>query len=297
MKIIEYFTQSKVENIALLMKCLFDRIPILIQTKTDQIAEDFINELMSLISFRNPLIYYTDFVEIEDYMNLNENEESDFDIPRNIFICYPFALEKCLESFNSFNNWIISSSQENPNFLALVKEKLYRNQKFFLYVEIFEKEICSQIEGPTFPNLNIDFEKWLYHDAIKNTEVSIEKMKRIISKQIRLKKLPQELYDNVMNFSFEENELKMNLIKKEILNFYQASKRAFNTLNRFKNLKNFGLNAKISKKTLYKTIAYDHASSERLFEFIKSEWNTNYEIFLESKKISDFADTFESLWG
>ena len=89
----------------------------------------------------------------------------------------------------------------------------------------------------------------------------------------------------------------MNLIKKEILNFYQASKRAFNTLNRFKNLKNFGLNAKISKKTLYKTIAYDHASSERLFEFIKSEWNTNYEIFLESKKISDFADTFESLWG
>jgi len=89
----------------------------------------------------------------------------------------------------------------------------------------------------------------------------------------------------------------MNLIKKEILNFYQACRRTFSTLNRFKNLKNFGLNAKISKKTLSKTIAYDHASSDRLFEFIQSEWDTNYDSFLESKKISDFADTFESLWG
>ena len=95
----------------------------------------------------------------------------------------------------------------------------------------------------------------------------------------------------------EELELKRNLIIKEIGNFYKACKRAFNLLNRLKNLELLGYSAKISSKTLLETIAYHSSDMQRINKFLKAEWGTNYQIFLETKKLSNFTDTIESLWG
>ena len=64
-----------------------------------------------------------------------------------------------------------------------------------------------------------------------------------------------------------------------------------------KNLETYGLKSQISSKTLYNTVAYEKASIERVLSFIDAEWRSNYSSFLEAKKVSNFADTFESLWG
>ena len=100
-----------------------------------------------------------------------------------------------------------------------------------------------------------------------------------------------------MNFYFEEMELKENIIKKEISDFYLASKRMLNILSRMKNLEVLGYSTSISSKTLFSTIAYNQSSIERILNFIMQEWNMNYYTFLNSKKSSNFTDTFESLWG
>ena len=236
-----------------------DRTPILICGDSDQEVEDFINELNLLINFRTQIIFYTDFVDTNDYINLIENEENDFEIQRSIFICYPFAIEKIIETVPLFNSWILGISNETQLLYTKIKEFLFSKQDYFLNIDLDQKVLKTQIEGKKFPNLKLDFEKTLYQNAINNTEIAIERMRRVISKKIDTKKMPKDLIRNILNFSLEEKDLQINLIKKEITDFYQACKRAFNILNCMKNLETYGLKSQISSKTLYNTVAYEES--------------------------------------
>ena len=299
MNLIELFTNSKNEDIALILHCLLDRIPIVIVSSNEEEVENIMNGLTNLISFRTVMIFYTDFVNLDDYNNLLESEEYDMDVQRNIFLCYPFALEKAIEIFEDFNFWVIgctNSIENRPNLNKLFNGLINKNSPFLL-IDIHKNSLKPRIEGNKADKFDISFEKSLYQNAINHTEVAIEKMKRVISKRINSKKILNEQYENIMNFYFEEMELKENIIKKEITDFYLASKRTLNILTRIKNLESLGYSTSISSKTLFSTIAYNQSSIERILNFIMQEWNMNYYAFLNSKKSSNFTDTFESLWG
>ncbi len=299
MNLIELFTSSKNEDIALILHCLLDRIPIVIISSNEEDVENIINGLTNLISFRNIMIFYTDFVDLDDYNNLLESEEYDMEIQRNVFLCYPFALEKAISLFSNFNFWIIgcTNNVENRPTLNKLFKVLNRASSQFLLINIHKNTLKPIKEGNNGIKLDISFEKSLYQNAINHTEVAIEKMKRIISKRINTKKILNEQYENIMNFYFEEMELKENIIKKEISDFYLASKRTLNILSRMKNLEVLGYPTNISSKTLFSTIAYNQSSIERILNFIMQEWNMDFKTFLNSKKSSNFTDTFESLWG
>jgi len=299
MNLIELFTSSKNEDIALILHCLLDRTPIIIVSSNEEEVENIMNGLTDLISFRNIMIFYTDFVNLDDYNNLLESEEYDMEVQRNIFLCYPFALEKAIEIFENFNFWIIgcTNSIENRPYLTKLFKGLTNNNSQFLLIDIQKNSLKPRIEGHKADKLDISFEKSLYQNAINHTEVAIEKMKRVISKRINTKKILNEQYENIMNFYFEEMELKKNIIKKEISDFYLASKRTLNILTRIKNLELLGYPTSISSKTLFSTIAYNQSSIDRILNFIMQEWNLDYYALLNSKKSSNFTDTFESLWG
>ena len=299
MNLIELFTSSKNEDIALILHCLLDRTPIIIISSNEEEVENIMNGLTNLISFRNIMIFYTDFVNLDDYNNLLESEEYDMEVQRNIFLCYPFALEKAIEVFENFDFWIIgcTNSIENRPYLTKLFKGLTNRKSQFLLIDIQKNSLKPRIEGNKANKLDISFEKSLYQNAINHTEVAIEKMKRVISKRINTKKILNEQYENIMNFYFEEMELKENIIKKEITDFYLASKRTLNILSRIKNLELMGYPTSISSKTLFSTIAYNQSSIDRILNFIMQEWNMNYYAFLNSKKSSNFTDTFESLWG
>ena len=299
MNLIELFTNSKNEDIALILHCLLNRMPIIIISSDEEEIENIINGLTNLITFRNIMIFYTDFVSMEDFENLIESEEYDMDVQRNLFLCYPFALEKAIEIFDIFNYWIIGclNNIENRTYLNTLIEQLYKSNSQFLRINIEKNSLKPRIENKKSDKIDISFEKSLYQAAINHTEVAIEKMKRVISKRINPKKILDEQYDNIMNFHFEEIELKENIIKKEITDFYLAAKRTLNILTRMKNLEMIGFPTRISSKTLFSTIAYNQSSIERILDFIIKEWNVNYFSFLNSKKSSNFTDTFESLWG
>ena len=149
MNLIELFTNSKNEDIALILHCLLDRIPIVIVSSNEEEVENMMNGLTGLISFRNVMIFYTDFVNLDDYNNLLESEEYDMEVQRNIFLCYPFALEKAIEVFEDFNFWIIgcTNNVENREMRALaafIDE--YAPQKAFVVCNEREERLHGQIK-------------------------------------------------------------------------------------------------------------------------------------------------------
>ncbi len=299
MEMIEYFSNSKIQDVARIMFSLLDRLPIVFMGDDDFEVEEILNETVSLISFRNPMIFYTDFVNEEELNQILENEEIDYDVERNIFVCYPFALKKCLERFSEFNNWVLGYSQStnDQKSLKTLLKRLNNSSRCFLKIKIQKGKLQTRFENPPSENINLDLEEILYLNAIERTEIAVEKIRRVVSKRIKRLSMEEDLIEDILNFSLEEKHLKENLIKREILDFYEASKRAFSLLNRLKSLKDFGFSAKISPKTLFNTIAFEEISIHRLIQFIKAEWDVDYNSFFENNKISKFMDKIESLWG
>jgi hypothetical protein len=299
MNLTELFSNSNTEDISLILYGLLNRIPILVTGPDDNEIESIINDFSTLLIFRNIMVFYTDFTSADDYLSFIENEEQDFDIQRNTYLCYPFAIEKVIDIVNNFHSWILGCSytEKDHTILSQIKEKLFVNSPFFIYIEIKNDYLIAQLEGKEFPQFNLTFERWILENAIKKTEISIERMRRVISKRLKIKKIGQDHYHNLMNFKVEELDLKSNIIKKEILDFFQASRRAFSILNRVRSIKELGMKSNISSKTLLNTIAYDRAPIKRILQFILEEWQTRFDEYLELKKVNNFTDTFESLWG
>jgi hypothetical protein len=293
----ELFSKSNVDDVAIILHSLLDRTPVLLIGSDEKEIDNILNELISLFNFRNIMIFYTDFSESEDLEGLIENEEQDYGIPRNLFVCYPYTIEKAIENFTQFKFWLFGCTQNEDDRFIRAREKLFNTTPYFLKVELKDSNLVAEIEGRSFPNVDFTFEKWIYENAIKKTEISVEKMKRVISKQINIKKLDKDYYQNLMNFQQEEFDLKLNLIKKELGNFYQACRRVFGILIRIKSLQNANINSVISVKTLIDTIVYNQAPIKRIMDFIFHEWKLDLNPFLEIKRISNFTDTFESLWG
>lgn len=217
MDLINRFSQSEIEDVSLLLKCLLDRIPIVIISDQEEIIENLINELISLIPFRNNLIFLSDFIELSDYLEIREYEENDLNSERNVFLCFPNASLKAIETITTFQSWIFGVIIDKNSYANYIKiyNKMYSLVDYFLKLEIDEKSLKTEIVGKSFPSFDLSLEKWIYENAINRTEIEIEKMKRIISKRTNYRKIPVEEKKSIMNFEIEEKEIKENIIKKK----------------------------------------------------------------------------------
>lgn len=299
MDLIEKICNSDIEDISLLLRCLIGRTPLIVLSDQEEIIENLMNDLISLLPFRNPLIFQSDFLNQEDYDQLIEFEEGDMNNERNVYLSFPETSLKAIEKIDHFNSWILGvviSKNNYSNYIS-IHNKVFSSSNYFLKLEIEENKLKTELIGKVFQNFDLSLEKWIYQNAINRTEVEIEKMKRVLAKRTRFKKIPLDEINSIMNFEVEEAEIKENLIKKEIGNFYNACKRSFNILNRIKILDSFNIQTNLSPRTFYSTIAYRNAPIERILDFIISEWNTDFFSLLNCKKSSNFTDSFESLWG
>ncbi|WP_371801960.1 hypothetical protein [Candidatus Lokiarchaeum ossiferum] len=299
MNIIEILSSSNIEEVSLIFQSLLNRTPILIIGSDEFIVEELINSLTSFMPFRNIVIFFDDFIHNDDYQALIENEEVDIETERNLFISFPNSVNKVINLTEIFFSWIVgcTDNEINRKVNEIIWNKFYINHDFFLKIDITDNKIKAEVIGRKFHPLDLTFERWLFQNAINRTEISIEKMKRVIAKSYKKSKISEADLEELMDFSFEELELKENILKKEIINFFQACKRTFSVLNRLKNIESFGFSTKISTRTIYSTIAYKFSSIGRILEFIEKNWKINFFTLLDAKKTSNFTDTFESLWG
>jgi hypothetical protein len=288
------------DDLALLFRAMFDRFPILILAEEQEKITNFIDDLLIFINFRNKQIFYTDFATLDEYKAIIENEEADLDVQRTLFICYPDSVQPLIKEIQcSFKSWIIGkvdSSIDNTD-SSDIKEVLYENSPFYVIINIKDGKESVNLEGKHFPSFDLKFEKQLMKNVILGTEVSIEKMKRVLAKKVDLKHTSKEQLKLLLDFDHEEIELKKNLIQKEALDFYQAAKRALYIMNRMEMLKQFGMDSSLADKTLSSTISYEAAKADRILDFIQSEWGIKFEAVIKSGRTSNFGDLIESMWG
>jgi hypothetical protein len=122
-------------------------------------------------------------------------------------------------------------------------------------------------------------------------------MKRTLSGKVKTEEIDEDLIKTLLDFDIEKEELKRNIFKKEIQNFYSGSKRAFFIFSRLNLLNNIDMNTKIGSKTLQETIDYNDAPIERIVSFVNKEWGEDFSLLIENGKKVNALDSMQSLWG
>lgn len=298
MNFFNFIEKLKRNEAALIFYCLLNKIPIIVFGDKHLKVDDLLIELSELIHFRKELVFYTDFISLSEYNELVQNENIDFHSQRAHIRCPTCVGLKALNQFTNFDSWLIGfeipDHKERVNTLiSSIKRKL----DLFLSISLFSKSVSVNLQGINWKLIDLSLELNLLQKISQDTEKSITKMMRVLSEKITLKDFDKDLIKSLLDFENEKKELKRNIIKKEIQNFFSGSKRAFFILSRLYLLYNIDINTKIGSKTLLDTIDYYDAPIERVIFFIKKEWGEDFSAIVENGKKVNALDSIQSLWG
>ncbi|MFX1399476.1 MAG: hypothetical protein ACFFAS_20820 [Promethearchaeota archaeon] len=298
MMFFEILDKLKRKNASLIIYCLLDRIPIIVFGDNSDRIDQFLVELSDLVPFRREYVFSTDFISMDEYINLIQNEDIDYNTQRVYIRCPSDVALKALNQFDNLNSWIISivdpKHEENLN---KIKTLIKKKSKVYLSILLSSDTITVKLEGFDEKQIDLSLEHNILRKISEDTEKSIVKMKRVLSERTKSNKLSNELISSLLDFETEKNELIINIFKKEIQNFYSGSKRAFFILSRLKLLTNMEIETKIGTKTLLETIDYDEAPINRILSFINKEWKEDFSDLIESGKKIYIGDKIQSLWG
>jgi hypothetical protein len=284
--------------VALIFYSLLDRIPIIVFSNEQQDVDDFLVDLSKFAHFRKEFVFYTDFISLSEYSNLIENENIDYNTQKIHIRCPTNVALKALNQFNKFSSWLIGfevvNNKDTVNSLInSIKKKLDQ----FLSIFLFPNSLSVKLQGINWKVIDLSLEQNILQKISQDTEKSVTKMMRVLSEKIKTKDFDKDLVKTLLDFENEKKELKKNILKKEIQNFFSGSKRAFFILSRLSLLNNIEINTRIGSKTLLDTIDYEEASIERILSFIRQEWGENFSSIIEDGKKVNALDSIQSLWG
>ena len=254
-------------NFSLLLRMILDRVPILIVGQNESLVDELVAKMISLAPHRSELIYYSDFVDEQDYLTLIQEEHDDFNSPRVIVRAPSNTTSHAVEHISNFKGWILGYTNRNGMKEELLNTFIKKETVCtVLFLEQFDK-INLKTYGMKSNNTDLTFEKRILNKAIKQTEIALEKMKRVLNKKTKLKK-ESEILRAVMNFDLEEEEIQKNILQEEIQSFVHAASRALAVLSRIDLLHELNIDIKIADQTLLRTIDYTNIQIERILEFV-----------------------------
>ncbi len=294
-KILDKF---KRHYISLILYCLLDRIPIIVMGDDSEKVNSFLIELSELIHFRRDYVFYTDFISLEEYEDLISNENIDYNYQRAHIRCPCDVAIKALNIFKNVDSWLIGIvSPRKKEDLVKLKDFISKKARIILYISLFSNKFSIDLEQMNLKSVDLTLEENIFKKISQDTEKSIIKMKRVLNDKITSNQLDRDLVKTLLDFEVEKSELKKNIFKREIQNFYSGSKRAFFILSRLNLLNNIEIYTKIGSKTLLETIDYEEAPIERIVSFIRKEWGEDFSDLIEDGKKSFMGDKIVSLWG
>lgn len=283
-------------NFTLLLRIVLDRLPILIIGDEPSEVDGLVNGLISLAPHRHEYVFWSDFVEPDEYLQLCQEEEDDFNIPRITFCSPSNASRHLFDRIEKFKGWIIGFDTSNGISKEFIIGSFIKYEKIFLTIFLEPNGFKFKLYGINNNDLSLQFEKKLIDKAFEKTEVALEKMKRVLKK--RIKTTPSnDIMAAIMRFDSEEEKIRMNIFIQEIQSFIQAGMRSLAILSRIDLLRELGFEIELSGKTLLQTIDYDEVEADRILQLIQSEYGVDFSNCIKHGRAVQVGDRIDGFWG
>ena len=301
MNLIELIDMFPRDDLALVFRCILDRVPVIVGGHDANLINQIVMKLVDFFPFRKEMVYGTDFLKREEYDSIVQEECMDYD-QHKILIRAPTHLEESiLEHMDDLRGWIIAMCvdgdidgfYENASRLrakSLVSSFVYFNKNA-------KMQFTRYFNGNRITNIETRLERNLLKRTLSQTSITIEKIKRVLDKKITNKSdINESILNSLVDLSQEEEIIKENMLKKEFTEFYQAARRGLAVLSRLNFLNQFHP-VRIGKKTFFDAVSYNESSTGRFLDFVRSEWGESFDDLIDDSKISALGDHLDGLWG
>ncbi len=283
-----------VKQFALLLRMLLDRIPIVLFGKQPESIDNLLDRIVSIIPHRQNYVFGKDFLQLEEYEELCQDEIENLDTKRAVFSSLTGDSHKIFDEIEDLKGWIIGFDTSNELKEGEIKSNMSKYN--FLGVYIGLEEIELSLYGLKEKEVDLKFEKNLIQKAINKTDVAVEKMKRVLKKRVKADPSKQVI-SNIMDFESEAGQIQQNIFNQEINIFTQAGERALAILNRITLLRKLGYKMKISGKTLLETIDCEDVTPDRLLQLVQAEYGEDYSACIKGGGAARFGDRIDGFWG
>ncbi len=300
MNLMELLSLFSPNDFALVLRCVFDRIPVIVGGKDKDFLDDFLMRICDFIAIRKEVIFGTDFLEREEHEVIIQEERMNYDNHRLIFRAPVNSEDMVLKHITDLKGWVIGMCM-NGNADAFYEKasRLRKQCPLSLFVKFDEKNKIEFVKLYAEGNNKLDtsLEKMIVKKTFSQTEHALERIKRVLDKKIQGNSdINSSIIASLVDLSQEESVIKENVFKKEILEFYQASRRGLALLTRLNFLNQFQP-VKIGKKTFFDAISYDDVSTQRFLDFVRAEWGERFDGLIDDSRLSVLGDHLDSLWG
>jgi len=280
---------------ALLLRIILDRIPVIIFGKDHNEIDNFLNGLISMAPHRHEYVFWSDFIENDEYLSLIQEEDNDFNIPRNVFCAPTNASKHIFNRIEKFRGWIIGFEISNGISQEGVISNFKNFEERFLIIIMEQNELKLTLFGVD-NNINLDFEKKIIDKAIQKTEIALEKMKRVLKKKIKTPP-SNDVMTAIMRFDIEEEKIRSNIFIQEIQTFIQAGMRSLAILSRIDLLRELGFDVELSGNTLLETIDFEEVNPDRIIQLVQAEYGVDFSSCIKGGKIIQVGDRIDGFWG
>ena len=280
---------------ALLLRIILDRIPVIIIGKDHNEIDNFLNGLIAMAPHRHEYIFWSDFIENDEYLSLIQEEDNDFSIPRNVFCAPTNASKHLFNRIERFRGWIIGFEISNGISQEGIIANFRNYEERFLIILIEQNELKLSLFGVD-NNINLDFEKKTIDKAIQKTEIALEKMKRVLKKRIKTPP-SNDVMTAIMRFDIEEEKIRSNIFIQEIQTFIQAGMRSLAILSRIDLLRELGFDVELSGSTLLQTIDFEEINPDRIIQLVQAEYGVDFSPCIKGGKIIQVGDRIDGFWG
>ena len=298
--IMEILNMFSTNDFALILRCIFDRIPIIIGGKDKEKIDDLLIKLCELIPIRKELIFGTDFLEKDEHDAIIQEEKLDYDNQRIIFRAPVNSEDLILTKIDDLKGWIMGlhvNGNVNSFFEKALRLRKKNGTSLFIKFDDANKTEFVKFYSENDEKPDTTLEKRIIKKTFSETENALERIKRVLDKKIQGHDgINQSIITSIVDLSQEELIIKENIFKKEILEFYQASRRGLALLTRLNFLNQFQP-VMIGKRTFFDAISYEDGNTTRFLDFVNAEWGERFTNLIDDSKFSILGDRLDSLWG
>ncbi len=300
MNLIDLLALFSPNDFALVLRCVFDRIPVIIGGKDKEFLDDFIIKLCDSMPIRKEVIFGTDFLEREEHEVIIQEERMNYDNHRLIFRAPVNSEDMVLKNIADLKGWIIGMCMNGDADAFFEKAaRLRKKSPISLFIKFNEKNQLDFVKlyAADDSKLDTSLEKLIVKKTFSQTEHALERIKRVLDRKTQgSSSINSSIVASLIDLTQEESIIKENVFKKEVLEFYQASRRGLALLTRLNFLNQFQP-VKIGKKTFFDAISYDDASTPRFLDFVQAEWGECFDGLIDDSRLSVLGDHLDSLWG
>lgn len=289
------------DGFALVLRSVLDRIPVIIGGHDSGFVDQVLMKIVDIFPIRKEIIYATDFLAAEEYESIVHEENMDYD-NHKIIVRAPVNSESdILKRMASIKGWVIGTCMNgDPDCFYEVASQLRRKataSTFVMFDEANQLASSRYFENGAVKKLDTSLERTFLSRTLSQTSFAIEKIKRVLDKKMtKADDVNQSILDSLVDLSQEEDIIKENMLKREIIEFYQASRRGLALLTRLNFLNQFQP-VKIGKKSFFDAVSYNDASTERFLAFVRAEWGEMFDGLIDTSMISVLGDHLDGMWG